>query len=105
MKLCRAVLGSLVFLSVTVFAETTDPALADVSEDTIETPAAQPSQAPATATPAENTQDSSSAGDNADEISREEHKRAVIRRVLEDERAQPDYTPPPPPSLFDQISR
>lgn len=104
----RAILGSLILLSFPVFAQSTGSAPPTPDESAIDTLPAQPSEARAETTATDTDQTGADASDGADELRREEHKREVIRRVLEDAKAQPDYTPTPPPptpSLFDQINR
>ena len=106
MKLCRAILGSLILVSAPVFAQIADSALPGNLEDTPETSSAPPSETPAISE-STYTQVSDNSGDGADDMSRAERKRQVIRQVLEDSKAQPDYTPPPPPptNRYDEINR
>ncbi len=106
MKFCRTVLGSLIFVSLPVFAQIADSALPGSRGDAPATSAASPSETPATLE-SSYTQVSETSGSDADEMSRAERKRQVIRGVLEDAKAQPDYTPtaPPPTNRYDDIAR
>ncbi|MCP4210294.1 MAG: hypothetical protein GY764_02345 [Halieaceae bacterium] len=106
MKFCRTVLGSLIFASLPVFAQIADSALPGSLGDAPATSAASPSETSATVE-SSYTQVSETSGSDADEMSRAERKRQVIRGVLEDAKAQPDYTPtaPPPTNRYDDIAR
>ena len=106
MKFRRAVLGSLVLISFPVFAQIADSALPGNPEDAPETSSASLSAPPA-ASESAYTQVIDNSGDDAGEMSRTERRRQVIRQVLEDSKAQPDYTPAPPPptNRYDEIKR
>ena len=107
MKFRRAVLGSLILVSFPVFAQIADSTLPGNREDAPDRSSAPLSEPPAMSESTDNTQLGGNSGGETDGMSRAERKRQVIRQVLEDSKAQPDYipAPPPPTNRYDEISR